>query len=473
VEGLKKPTTRNDAVAAIDACADDRAALLTALEGAAAMEEHIARAVDARDVQSRALFQFYRDRLLGRNEPDKERAAYHEMCDESRALCSAIREAVGVRSRLQEIARARCVKMSVVGDTATVDIAAVLAAARKPEARAAVIAGLGGGVCVPLVPELLRLAAAEASRAERVAALWALEGVLPHEFVPAVRGIAITEDSYVRRCVYRVLAAERSVDAMDGLVGRIARESSVARDELIDALERVTGQTFGDAPRAWQDWWAGARPTWDGRGAQAPPRTPPPGKTHYFGVDVRSARVVFVLDCSTSMSRGMGCPGPGLRGDFGEPKLDVAMRELEQALRTLPDDAAVNVVVFGTQTKTFSKRLVPASQANRDRILAWVRKFELEPSTNLGGALMDAFESLRWSPGTKDSELADTVCVLSDGDPNSGPLVDKDWIAAEVARLNVGRMTRVHTVCLGIEGQPDLMQRLARENGGQFVHPAR
>ncbi len=470
IDLVRRPETRTRGVDAIAACADDHAALTVALEAAAAMQAEISRAIADRDSQGRARFRFYCDKLLSRDESEKDAAAHKAMCTESRTLSDAILAAELVAARLEELARGRCEKLAAASAEIAADVRTALATAKTPAARAAVFRGLASARRADLAPELLRAAVSETSRDERIAALGALRDALPHDVVSVVRGIAATEDPYVRCAAYDLLASERSVDAMDALIGRLPLESSRARENLVTLLTRLSGQTLGDAARAWQDWWASARPTWQAPQSDSPARTPPPGPTLYFGLDVASSRVLFVLDCSSSMLRGVRAPGPGLRGDFGEPKLDLAMRELEQALQTLPEGSSVGAVAFGTNVKSFSKRLVPATPGNRDRILAWMRKIELEHSTNLGGALMEAFEALEWTPGVKDEEIADTVVILSDGDPNSGPLVDSQRIIEELARRNPWRLTRIHTVCLGAESRPDFMARIARAHGGQFVH---
>jgi Mg-chelatase subunit ChlD len=186
---------------------------------------------------------------------------------------------------------------------------------------------------------------------------------------------------------------------------------------------------------------------------------------------VASARVLFVLDRSWSMEFGTLYDGKDDMTAFaGEDKITIARRELKQAIRNLPDGASFNVIGYGTTMKPFAKKLVPATAEQRNKGCDWVERLELDGSTNLGGALLDAFESLEGGPDAKDAEIADTIVVLTDGVPNCGPIGKPEDVLAEIARLNRRRAVTIHAVYLGSEGNVSFMQGLAKQNGGKFVH---
>jgi Mg-chelatase subunit ChlD len=154
----------------------------------------------------------------------------------------------------------------------------------------------------------------------------------------------------------------------------------------------------------------------------------------------------------------------------GETKVDVARRELIQAITGLGDGASFNVIAFGFTTKPFSQKLVEATDDNRKRARTWVEKLELDGSTNLGGTLLEAFDSLQPSARPRDTEIADTIVVMTDGVPNCGPIGEADDVLQEIRRLNRDHRVVIHCVYLGNEGDVKFLTALAAENGGQFVH---
>ncbi|MBX3475172.1 MAG: hypothetical protein KF754_12370 [Planctomycetes bacterium] len=211
---------------------------------------------------------------------------------------------------------------------------------------------------------------------------------------------------------------------------------------------------------------------------------PPP--TKFVGLEASGKRIAYVIDLSDSMMkpvsvkekeeikkppppRGPTTPGRGEKGNPGGPqkpeekepekekdmaddlpwdkikvRFHVAREYLKLSLKSLRPDQEFCVIGFGTEAKFFNstKGLVPASAQN---VQAAIRELDnirpgpptdirkdgtLWGDTNLHGGVHRAFKAKRGGP-IKEFEYvdagtftdgADTVFILSDGDPT-----DDDW----------------------------------------------
>ncbi|HHI69008.1 MAG TPA: hypothetical protein ENJ97_06755, partial [Planctomycetes bacterium] len=120
-------------------------------------------------------------------------------------------------------------------------------------------------------------------------------------------------------------------------------------------------------------------------------------------------------------------------------------------------DTRFNIIFFHTQVKAWEKKLTRATRANQKKAIRFVRSTRPMGATNIYGALKEAF---------RDRE-ADTIYLLSDGSPTAGEIVDPGELAREVLSWNRVRRIVIHTISLGTPSP--LLQKLARETGGQYV----
>src|SRR5262249_21368808 len=113
-------------------------------------------------------------------------------------------------------------------------------------------------------------------------------------------------DHVVRRVTFQLLAKVATVPAMDVLVGRVALEEGIPQVELIHHLHALTEQQFPDG-ELWKKWWDENRGSWtrDTERVEQAERTERQPYSRYFGLELRSARVLFVIDRSGSMSWGV------------------------------------------------------------------------------------------------------------------------------------------------------------------------
>jgi VWA domain-containing protein len=285
------------------------------------------------------------------------------------------------------------------------------------------------------------------------------------------------KDSFVRRGAYELLAAVRTREAVDALVARLPEEIGRPQQELIVHLSRISRRKHGQSLRAWAEWWAGARARWERPEVLADAEAGG-GKAmvEYFGLKLESARVMFVLDTSGSMDWRMNVKEGMLasRADRSLPrKIERARAELIRAIESLDESCRFSIVTYGTKTDAFNRRLLPASEANQKRARKWIEDIRPDGVTNLSEAVLRALDATTRGASPRDDDIADTLVILSDGEPNCGPLPRRDDFLEEVRRRNPGGMIRIHTVFLGADSGTGVMQRLAAQNAGQFVHHTR
>ena len=64
------------------------------------------------------------------------------------------------------------------------------------------------------------------------------------------------------------------------------------------------------------------------------------------------------------------------------------------------------------------------------------------------------------------SYAADTIYLLSDGEPSAGRIRDLEGISREIKAQNRVRGVTIHCIAFGEDSE--LLKRLAKENGGEF-----
>jgi HEAT repeat protein/Mg-chelatase subunit ChlD len=307
----------------------------------------------------------------------------------------------------------------------------------------------------------------------------------------------------VRAAAISALARIRSKESVTALIERMQKEDGRLLGDIARALEKLTGLELGTDARGWKDWWKSARDRYVlPREVSASPETANPGLDRgprtelaptYHGIEIVSHKICFIIDISGSMSGTMqragqqpgggtakpgqpGSPGtadpskkkekkkePIFKGKKGrvqpknDTKIEFAKAELMNCIVALSKKVRFNIISFESNIQSWQKRLISASRENKRRAIDWVRAMTPRGSTNLGDALLKAFED-------KD---VDTIFVLSDGSPNSGKLPSTDMILSEVRRLNTARRIVIHTI--NFRGAKEFMRRLAEENGGEFV----
>ncbi|MCA9320518.1 MAG: VWA domain-containing protein, partial [Planctomycetes bacterium] len=220
-------------------------------------------------------------------------------------------------------------------------------------------------------------------------------------------------------------------------------------------------QRFGVNPEAWRAYVA--RLSQDYSPLRLPEEEAPESSRYgarFYGLDLESDQVVFVCDTSGSMAGA---------------KLERLQNELRHAVSGIRASGAFNLVFFETTVHPLRPQLADATRHHRKAAERRIDELEAHGGTNLWGGLQAALS---------DRE-ADTIVVLTDGQPSAGRFQSGADILAEVRERNIHRGVRIHTVWVdhaaagsdssGLLGHVDesgpaaFLRRLAAENAGRFV----
>jgi HEAT repeat protein len=278
-----------------------------------------------------------------------------------------------------------------------------------------------------------------------IPALEALGEIHAADAFPVFEKALKSKDWPVRVAAIRGLARLRQKETIDLLIDRIDKEEGRMLAEIVDVLRGLTGRPYGYAPGAWKEWWTGAKDAFvlpDKAQAIAASQA---NMTTYYGVPVLSNRVVFVMDMSGSMSEVTGT----------ESRMEQAKKELSRVLSQLGPAAQVNMIFFDDRIEPWHKGLVPI-KTNLKEAQAIVARLAPRGTTNI-------FDSLEFAFTHKE---ADTIYLLSDGDPTAGRIIETEDILREIRKMNRLRQIVIHTVSFGSSA---FLKQLAAQNGGQYV----
>jgi hypothetical protein len=316
--------------------------------------------------------------------------------------------------------------------------------------------------------------------------------------------IASLQDSVwqVRVSAISALAEVRNRDAIGPLITRMQVEEGRLVADIGDALEELTGRTFGQRKEGWLSFWNTFKDRFKmptdaeiatlkaARKASKATYTPP-GAVSYHGIESPSRRILFVIDVSGSMENEVIEKERFEDGEYPSFKrIDIVKTELARTIEGLEPYVEFNVESFATKVKLWKKGLVRANVLNKSSAMDWVNRLEaiggdskadlaragLTGTANMASGKTNTYEALMEALGAagtglrdKEYEVAvDTVFFLSDGRPSTGKFVDTEDILREVLEANELRKVVIHTIAIG-EFQKSFMKRMAEKSGGVFV----
>ncbi|MDF1700738.1 MAG: HEAT repeat domain-containing protein, partial [Planctomycetota bacterium] len=332
---------------------------------------------------------------------------------------------------------------------------------KKGAARASAVRGLARlGFHHPKIRAFLLALLASKDADSRILALDAAGASGDPTVVPKVLPNLAHEAWQVRLTAVEALDALRPRAAIAPLIERLQiEEAERVRDAIAHALFRLTGMNLYDDGAIWARWWSQNE-----KGFEVPADIPTLPEQHvggtqagFYGIPVKSERIVFVIDQSGSMSAA------GMRRDEDDAstkssnRLDLAVREVLGAIAKLKNRARVNVILFHTTIHPWKPTMQRLSSGNRAALERHLTSKKPTGGTNL-------YDGLEMALLTKD---VDTVFLLSDGAPGSGKYVATPDILRAVRRENQTRRIAIHCVSIGMDSE--LMKRLARENGGRYA----
>ena len=330
----------------------------------------------------------------------------------------------------------------------------------------------------------------------KVAALEALAKAPGTSWQDAVVARLEDPDWGVQVVAARVVGEREVGKAIPVLIKVLAGASPRVAETVVGALRKLTGQSIDAYAEPWAKWWEANRAHYgaDGRPLQPVVSQPRSSDIAFYGLKVRSDKVLFIIDTSGSMKHEKQAPpatptpkGPTTGDDkpkpdeppakFSGPKIEIAKQELRRALRALPKEAMFNIISFNHGVVQWQPKMMAANDANKELAYAWIRDMAPSGSTYIDGALRLGFKMAGMGAYDKayPGVAVDTIILLSDGAPTDNAFPESKEmnpaeILAHVREWNAAKRVVVH--CVGIDNVVqgiEFMKKLAAENGGTYV----
>lgn len=274
------------------------------------------------------------------------------------------------------------------------------------------------------------------------------------------------DDWSTRFAAVEALLQMRDKRAVGPLVERIGKDPGRLSRRIGEVLWQLTAQPFDDDARRWQLWWQDHQKDFEVVGqeelekaerarelARLKSRTRSTGK--FFGIQIESQRVLFIVDVSGSMLEAVYGRYVGKRG---AARIDVARQELVAAIESLEPSALFNVIAFSTGVTKWRDDISGSNTpAMRAQALQWVERLGANGATNLYDSLKQGFADRN----------VDMIYLMSDGEPTNGEVIDPARIREDVAYWNRHRKVKIHTVAIG--ANLEILEWLAADSGGKHV----
>lgn len=280
-----------------------------------------------------------------------------------------------------------------------------------------------------------------------------------------------------------------SMEAVEPLVTRMERETGRVRDAIHAALKAITYDDLGRKPENWRAWWDrekakvpnGLPKRPEKPAADAAKKQPEdPNKRYgdgpkYYGIEIYSSRIGFVLDTSLSMDQ-LFEPDPSAAAALsrtynGSTKLAICKEEIAQVLKGLDPRSHFSIIVFNTKIQWWKKNPVPSSGGNISSAAGWMLSLPAAGETNYYDGLRAALDLPDGPDDSPDfKSTPDTLTFLTDGSPTQGEITDADTLLQWYTSLNRYARVRTHCITFGLKGVDLVLLRgMAEQNGGTFV----
>jgi len=226
-----------------------------------------------------------------------------------------------------------------------------------------------------------------------------------------------------------------------------------------NALRRLTGLSFGSASDAWQKWWVKEGATFEipAEGESNAARTGGAkggepelqSAASFYGLPIHAQHLVFAVDASASMTQPAG-------SDRYSKRIDIAKQELRKAIEGFPKSSSFDIVHFGKSAWSWKEELIAATSKTKKQALAHVDDLPLSWGTEVYVALREAFRDPR----------ADTILLLTDGDPQLSLLQDRNAMRRLIVQWNRTRHTTIDCITIGTDRA--WLRKLAEATGGRY-----
>ncbi len=269
--------------------------------------------------------------------------------------------------------------------------------------------------------------------------------------------------SAIRNASLQSLQKFKVKEMVPALIERLGREKDKARQgNVLNLLVRRTGVNMGLVAKDWDKWWKETADRFEFPKASeaGSPKANTVVVPTYFGIEVASKRVIFLVDASISMLQS--ATGPKKKGRKknlkGAPgtKMAALKKELTSILTKLPDTTMVNIIFFNVGPIPWKSSLQPLRGRGRQEAIAFVKNLDCKLKTNIYDSLVLALKDRR----------ADTLFLLSDGKPIGGTFTKPADILREIGAKNRVRGAKINCISFGQE--TPFLKQLAKQNGGIY-----
>lgn len=316
----------------------------------------------------------------------------------------------------------------------------------------------------------------------RSAAIDVLRATQDRELIPYFLIALNDKTESVQISAVKALQELGGDEVMAPLIATLEKSEGRVKDDIAEALVRLTGQDYGLDPLGWDAWWKAnqGKVTIAKLSLEDYNRTKEKGdqKTTglYYGLRIISQHVAFVIDISGSMDEDYLVedkePESSEKGGTGvakkkekrkkskKTKIQVAREELISVLGGIKDGTHFNIIKFNGTFAPWQQQLVGMNDAVRSEAIDFVKGLGAGGETNV-------FDTLMFALSLQD---VNTIYFLSDGAPTAGMITATDQILARIAEANRVKKVKVYTIGFHLNPEAEaLMQALAEQNYGRFV----
>ena len=170
----------------------------------------------------------------------------------------------------------------------------------------------------------------------------------------------------------------------------------------------------------------------------------------YYGIDIHARRLLFVIDRSGSMNNVVRY----------HTRLQRAKRELITAIEGLDSRCEFSILVFDTDIRAWSEKLVAADSENKKDAIRYVQRLSAGRSTNTYGALRTSIDF--------DDQL-EAVFILTDGEPTTGMITNPTTILNDILRRNETRHITINAIAIAVDPLiKGFLRKLTEPSNGEF-----
>ncbi|MDE0961118.1 MAG: hypothetical protein OSB09_10085 [Planctomycetota bacterium] len=310
-----------------------------------------------------------------------------------------------------------------------------------------------------------------------------LQGLYDEEDSVALKAIEVLKDKAHPGSIPHMVRALQHQEDRD-------RDLSLVAERIRQMLKKLTGADLF-ASSEWDALWKGNKKAL-GQGKKLDPakiilkgsgvKVVPPA---FFGQELVSEKIVFILDTSISMQERDPLPGavkPSGKKESGKTgvkkgakkgqgweelpasrmRLRRVQKELKRMIRELPRSFKFCLVTFDEDVDRMSDHLVEATPDQKRRALKFVDNFDPEGLTSTDRALESAFKI----PGVR------SIVLLSDGMPyRSKDPIDVLQLLAHIEEINRFEHIPIHTVGFASTSgnAGGFLGELSRRNNGTYT----